>query len=139
MAERSFGSKLEYKASGAGSYSTVSNATSIGFPAPEIDEIEVTNHDSVGGYREFLPGLKDGGTVDFEGVVSSDSVVSGLQNAFDATVVYNWRITTRSGATWTFDGYMASFGEGDAEIDSARTYAGSIRVSGKPTFTAASS
>ena len=139
MAERSFGSKLEYKASGAGSYSTVSNATKIGFPAPEIDEIEVTNHDSVGGYREFLPGLKDGGTVDFEGIVSSDAVVTGLQNAFDATVVYNWKITTRSGAVWTFDGYMASFGEGEAEIDSARTYAGSIRVSGKPTFAAASS
>lgn len=139
MAERSFGSKLEYKASGGGSYTTVSNATSIGFPAPEIDEIEVTNHDSVGGYREFLPGLKDGGTVDFEGIVSSDSVVTGLQNAFDGTVVYNWKITTRSGAVWTFDGYMASFGEGAAEIDSARTYTGSIRVSGKPTFTAASS
>ena len=139
MAERSFGSKLEYKASGAGSFTTVSNATSIGFPAPEIDEIEVTNHDSVGGYREFLPGLKDGGTVDFEGVVSSDAVVTGLQSAFDATVVYNWKITTRSGAVWTFNGYMASFGEGEAEIDSARTYTGSIRVSGKPTFAAASS
>ena len=138
MAERSFGSKLEYSTSG-GAYTTVSNATSIGFPAPEIDEIEVTNHDSVGGYREFLPGLKDGGTVDFEGIVSDDSVVTGLQNAFDATVVYNWKITTRSGAVWTFDGYMASFGEGNAEIDSARTYAGSIRVSGKPTFAAGSS
>ena len=138
MAERSFGSKLEYSTSG-GAWTTVSNATSIGFPAPEIDEIEVTNHDSVGGYREFLPGLKDGGTVDFEGVVADDSVVSGLQSAFDATTVYSWKITTRSGATWTFDGYMASFGEGDADIDSARTYAGSIRVSGKPTFTAASS
>ena len=42
MAERSFGSKLEYATTGSSTYTTVSNATSIGFPAPEIDEIEVT-------------------------------------------------------------------------------------------------
>lgn len=136
MAERSFGSKLEYSDDGI-TFTAVSAATSIGFPAPEIDEIEVTNHDSAGGYREFLPGLKDGGTVDFEGIVADDAVVAGLQTAFDEVKVKTWRITTRSGATWVFDGYMASFGEGDAEIDSARTYAGSIRVSGAPTFTPA--
>ena len=94
MAERSFGSKLEYSATGSSPYTTVSNATSIGFPAPEIDEIEITNHDSTGGYREFLPGLKDGGTVDFEGIVADDSVVSGLQAAFDATVVYSYSSLT---------------------------------------------
>lgn len=137
MAERSFGSTLEYSTDSGTTWTSVSNATKIGFPAPEIDEIETTNHDSTGGYREFLPGLKDGGTIDFEGVVASDTVVSGLQSAFDTTAVVGWRITTRSGAEWEFDGYMASFGEGDAEIDSARTYTGSIRVSGAPTFTAA--
>lgn len=142
-AQRSFGTKLSYSSDSGSTFTAVSGATKIGFPAPEIDEIEVTNHDSTGGYREFLAGLKDAGSVDFEGEITAETVVSGLTTLFNANTVVSWKIEIpqqtgqTAGATWTFDAYLSKFGEGDAEIDSARTYTGTLRVTGQPTYTAA--
>ena len=39
----------------------------ISGPNLSSDDVEVTNHDSQGGYREYIAGLKDGGSISISG------------------------------------------------------------------------
>jgi hypothetical protein len=44
----------------------VAEVLTISGPNISAEEIEVTNFDSPNGFKEYISGLKDGGTVDFE-------------------------------------------------------------------------
>jgi predicted secreted protein len=46
-----------------GGWSTIAEVNSITGPGMTRDFIDVTSLDSVGGYREFIAGFRDGGTV----------------------------------------------------------------------------
>ena len=44
-------------------YTAVAEILSISGPEVSVEEIEVTSLGSTGGYKEYVSGLKDGGTV----------------------------------------------------------------------------
>lgn len=50
---------------GAGNWVTIAEVTTISGPGKTKEVIDVTSLDSTGGYREFITGFKDGGTVTF--------------------------------------------------------------------------
>ena len=55
--------------------------------------MDVTDHDSPDGYKEYIPGLKDGGEVSIEGhLIPTDDTQKGLLSAVDIDVPEPWTI-----------------------------------------------
>ncbi len=56
-----FGSTLKWNGT------ALAELTNISGPNISVDTVEVTSHDSTSAFREFVPGLRDGGEVAVEG------------------------------------------------------------------------
>lgn len=143
--QKSMGTKL-YRNTGTSAvpvWAQVAHLTSIGEIGAETDEIDVTDLDSPNGFKEFIAGAKDAGTVDISGNVVAGSVgddaVADLYSLYSAGDVVEWKVEFPSKSatkpTWEFDAYVSSFKEGESTTDSLRTFSGSLRVSGLPVFT----
>lgn len=104
---------------------------------PELsrDDMDVTDHDSPGGFREFIPGLKQGGEVPVEGhLIPTDNTQKGLLVAVDIDVPEEWTIKfpTVPELCIRFMGYVKSFKVGPAPVDGKMTFNATIKVTGKP-------
>lgn len=140
----SFGTSLKMDPAGGTVYVAVGQVKDIGGPSVTRGDVDVTDHDSADGYREFIPGLADGGVVSFP--IGWDSqnpkhlqgVGTGLLGDMEQTcTLAAWEVTLTQcagTAVWTFDGYVNGFAmtsavEGEQLADVA------VKVSGKPTLT----
>lgn len=56
-----YGATVERSQDGT-TYTEIPEALGIAIPQVEKDWVDVTSLDSAGGYKEYIPGLKDGGT-----------------------------------------------------------------------------
>lgn len=136
-AEKSLGTTLTKTKSGTESVDLViADLVSIGEIGLESDEIDVTTLDSTGGYKEFIAGFKDAGEVSLEGIIKSEDAMETMLALGEAQSLEEWTIETASGSTWVFDGFVKSFKESEASVDGVRGFSASIRVSGKPVYTA---
>lgn len=133
-AEKSIGTVLAKTSSPT---MTIADLTMIGEVGVESDERDVTTLDSTGGYKEFIAGFKDAGEVSLEGIVKSETNMEDLLALADDQSVESWSITFPSGSVWAFDGFVKSFKEGESTVEGVRTFKGSIRISGAPTYTPA--
>lgn len=122
---------------GAG-YITLAYLTEIGEFKPERDDVEVTNHQSTLGFKEFRPGLIDPGSLDFTGVWDAeatqtpffDDIVAGVTTSN----VYTYRIVLPRGlGTFTCSAYLKAFGINPA-IDGRIEFSGSLKWTGQATF-----
>lgn len=110
-------------------------------PSMTKDQVEATHTDSANGFREYIPGLKDGG--EFTAVfnflpnnATQDNTAGGLLNDFlSVDTVGNWRITFPGSPvmTWTFAGTVTGY-EPVTPIDDRMTLQVTWRVSGPPTI-----
>lgn len=119
-----------------GAYVKIPHLVNINTPEIAADEHEVTDHDSSGGYKEFIQGLKDGGIVTFEfNFHPADSTHIQLFTDMTAGTGLFWRIILASSPVLTsqFPGFVKSFSL-PQPIGVAKL-TGSIRVSGEPTLT----
>lgn len=116
---------------------TIADLTSIGEIGVESDEIDVTTLDSTGGYKEFIAGFKDSGEVAISGIIKTETAFDAMVLLADSQALEAWTITFTSGSKWTFSGFVKSFKEGESTVEGVRNFTGSIRISGKPTFTKA--
>src|SRR6478609_7329112 len=91
-AMRSFGTTLSIATA------LVGGLTNIGAPSVDINQIDSTAHDTVGGYKTFIPGLRDGGTLTASGHFSPEDVGQAAIIAAEGTVVA-WVITYTDGST----------------------------------------
>ena len=87
VARKAFGTKLkrgeEY----------VARLTNLTPPELSRDDIDVTDHDSPDGFREFVPGLKQAGEVALEGnLIPTDNTQTGLLAAVDIDEPEPWTI-----------------------------------------------
>lgn len=129
MATRALGTTLAIGAT------TVGGLTSISGVEISADTIDVTTLDSTDGYREFIGGFIDGGEVSADGYLSDVGteeetlvgLVGGAEQSCD--------ITFSNGAKWAFDGVVTGFST-SADLEDAIGFSITIKVSGKPTFTA---
>ena len=139
MATKSLGTTLTKKKSGSESTDLViSGLTSIGEVGVESDEIDVTTLSSTGGFKEFIAGFKDAGEVSLAGYISDEKQVEALLTLASSQSIEKWTITTPNGATWKFDAFVKSFKESEATIDGVRGFSASLRISGEPVYTEAS-
>jgi hypothetical protein len=119
----------------------IAGLRSIEGPQEEKDLVDVTDHDS-GGAREYVPGLRDGGTLDLE--LLTESTDPGQQDLYanyalgNSIVPATFEISvpadaalTGSAFTITFDGFATSRSRSMPYDDVAsETY--SLKVTGDP-------
>ena len=126
-AQAGFGTILKY---GAGT--VIGELTNIGGPNQSADAIEVTNHQSPDGFREFIGGLKDGGEVTFEGnFLGGDAGQVAIGASFISGAVESFVIVFPNGYTWTFSGIVTAR-EVSPPMDDKLPFSGTIKISGKP-------
>lgn len=140
-AVHAFGSLLKKGDGGSPeTFTTVAEILTLPFPKLSHETIEVTNHSSTEGWREFIPGLKDGGefSVDINylptdathnnttGLLYNLSVTNGKAN-------YQIVMSNALATTWTFAALVTGF-EADASIDGQLKATVTFKLTGKPTL-----
>ncbi len=133
MATRALGTTLEIGSTPV----VVGGLTSISGISLSADTIDVTTLDSIGGYREFIGGFKDGGEVSIEGYFDNTAGEgqAEIYTAFEsgAETAFVIKFPAALDAKWTFNGVVVGF-ETSADLEDPVGFSGTIKVSGKPTL-----
>lgn len=120
-----------------GSYSTVAFVRDVSGPNLSLDSIEVTTHASTGGWREFIPGLLDGGEVSLDLFIDLGEATqgnsTGILSEITGRTVEGFRITWPDSTTATFNALVTSWQPG-AVVDGALTGSVTLKVTGAVTF-----
>ncbi len=142
--ESSFGATLSADYAAGSTYVAVAQIRSIKPPKVENEEIDVTTHDSSGGFRNFIGvPIKDAGEVELEivwdpALATHKNAAGGLLYAAmqNPPTVAAWKIVLpdAAGTIWTFPGFVKTFEPGDLTVDNEMTAKVVIRVSGAPTL-----
>jgi predicted secreted protein len=109
-------------------------------PSMVRDQVEATHTDSPDGFREYIPGLKDGGefsaTVNFipSDPTQGNNTGGALNDFINETTARNWRITFPGtpAVTWTFKATITGY-EVTAPLDDRMTLQLTFKVAGAPT------
>lgn len=105
---------------------------SIEGPAMEREELDVTAHDSPDGFREFIPGIADGGEVTLEvRFVPGNSTHQDVLKDFEQGNTENYELEFPDETTWSFDAFPTSF-EPSAEFEENLQASITLKVTGKP-------
>lgn len=116
---------------------SIAELTSIGGLELSADTIESTTLESVGGWREFVQGLKDGGEVSFSGFFNPADTngQKALYDAFVSGVLLAFAILFPStmGAEWDFNAIVTGITTG-AEMEDGISFEGTLKVSGQPSL-----
>ncbi len=122
----------------ADSSGNIGNIDSIGDLSITADEIEDTVY-GTGGYKTFVQGLKDGGTVDLTlNYLSTDTSHNRLVTAFNAGTSEMYTVTFPDSSTFTFTAFVAGIGIAVPKDEKVqRTF--TLRIDGKtaPAFSEA--
>ena len=90
----------------------VASLDSIGGVEISVDPVEVTTHDSLDAYKEYIAGLLDAGEVALSGFYNNEDatgqiamVADAAARAIKAAVI---TFPTATGTTWSFNGLITS-------------------------------
>ncbi|HSW64947.1 MAG TPA: phage tail tube protein [Dissulfurispiraceae bacterium] len=128
------GTLLAVSADGGTVWTSIARIETIGeFGIGEVDDVEVTTHDTAGGFKTFIAGLADGGEVEFSGVWIADATqrsLSGLRG-----LLRDWRVTLPGGlGIWRSQGYVKTLTINPQREDRIE-FSVTIKLSGAPTLT----
>lgn len=127
-ATRSLGTVLQKT---SGTPLTIPNLTSIGEFGIENSEIDVTDLDSSGNFKEYLAGFKEPGELPLAGIVKNDTFLEALYALVNSQETVYWKLTTADGAAYWFQAYVKSAKEGEATPEGVRTWTGALRLTGE--------
>lgn len=116
-------------------YDAMGEITGIKPPKLSQDAVDATHNQSTGKFREFIPGLRDGGEVSFDfNFIPGGTTKTKLLAAFMAGVK-SCKITfPDSPATeWIFDAILTGL-EFDDPLDDKLTGSATLKVTGQPSF-----
>ena len=122
-------------------FTTIAEVRSISGPTLTTDILDVTNHDSQGGVREFKAGLIDPGELTFDIAFqpgeATHGAISGLQADQLNRTVRNFKLVfpTGVGVTWAFQGIVTGLPV-TFPIDEVITASVTIKITGLPDFDA---
>lgn len=120
-------------------YVTIGKINSLSGPGIARDAVEVTHMQSPNGYREFIPGLKDGGEVTAEiNFLPADAGLTTLLAQLDDSQLSACKITlpTTPAYEWSFDAIVTGLPV-EIPMDDKMTMEVTLKVSGKPTLATA--
>jgi predicted secreted protein len=99
------------------------------------DSVEMTSHDSTDRYREYIQGLRRGGTFDIEGnSLPTDTGQAEITTQFNADAAVSAVITFPNDSNWTADVIVTSYKPADAPVDGALRFTATFQVTGKPVW-----
>jgi hypothetical protein len=116
---------------------TIAELKSIGLPELTLETVDVTNHQSASGAREFVGTLINGGDVAISGnFIKGDSNGQiGLKADLLAKTVQAFVITFPDATTtWTFSALVTKFKVDDATIEGEIPFSATFKVTGLPTL-----
>lgn len=135
-----FGIQIAWDPAGGSSYATIGQILDVAGPNLQRSTIDVTTHDSVDAWMEFLKSLKDGGEVTFSIVwdpaLGTHDAATGLASDFDEDSINpNFQITfpDTGNTVWTFPGAVTNFNP-TAPVADRLSADVTIKVMGKPTL-----
>lgn len=113
----------------------IAELTEIGELSVEVDDIEVTNYDSDVGYKEYIPGMYDGGELTITGNLTSDDAQAGLESDYQAGTLQDFifAFPNSLNSSWEFSAYVKNYGT-NQPIDDALKFNATLKISGKPTL-----
>jgi len=121
-------------------WTTMGEVTNITPPEMSRDSVDATHEQSPNGWREFIPGLKDGGEVSLElnyvpGNASTLALMAEL-NLSGQSATKPRRILFTDGSFLEFDAFLTNFGP-EAPIDDKMAASVTFKVTGRPLLTQA--
>lgn len=136
MAIQGKGTTMKFTPDG-GTAVSIGKLTKVGEIAPEAEEVDVTTLDSTGGYREYMQGWRDAGTIAVNGFFDSGNAgQTALRTAFDNGKAGAFEVSFADGSKAAFSAFVKKYAIGAAEVDGAVGFLAQLRVSGAVTFTA---
>lgn len=125
-----FGTTIKYAAG-----TLVGKLNSIGGFKLKAETLDVTNHDSADGYKEFIAGLKDGGEFPMEGnFIQNNAGQLALMASFGTGAVESFIVTFPDTSTWTFSAIVNGIEVGKADLKDQLSFAATLKITGKPVF-----
>lgn len=117
----------------SGTYTNVAEIKNIEGPSSTRETVDTTSLDTVGGYRTFITGFRDGGTVTLSMNFTSAGYALLLAD-FESNTMNKYKITLMDNSTIEFSGMITDMPltiPEDVVLVNV-----TIKVSGRPTFTA---
>jgi predicted secreted protein len=111
----------------------LAEVNSITGPGMSRETIDVTSLSSTGGYREKIPGLRDGGTISLSLNFRKDTY-GVLKTDFESDNRQDYKIELPSGDTFLFSGLVTEIPL-TIPIDDKITVDATFEISGAVTFT----
>lgn len=116
-------------------FTAIGSVTNVSGPEIERETYDVTAHDSVDGWREFIGGLKDGGEVSIE-LNYDPRIHDTLVEDFEDTEPRDYKMVFPGGmGTWELKLILTGFSQ-EAPVDDKLSAELTFKVSGKPNITA---
>ncbi len=116
---------------------SIGGITDVSIPEVEVTDIDTTTHDTAGGYRTFVGGLKDGGVLTISGLYDIENAGQAYLRNKDnqggepvaCTVVFS------DGSEAEFEAVVKGYGVTNP-LDENVTFSASLRISGPVDYTA---
>ena len=135
-----YGATVEWGTNGS-TWDAIAECKGIAVPTVEIEYLDATHLESTGGYREYIPGLKDAGSITIPCGYSTEAYALAEGYMTNGTLVYfQTTMPTETGQTtgdiFEFTGYVVPQLETN-EVGAIISMNLVIRTSGAPTYTEA--
>lgn len=135
------GTLFQRSTDGGTTFNTIPEVARVNAPDVKTDLQDVTTHDSPGGFREYLPGLKDGDQVSAEMFfVFANTIHVGIRTDAYAATKRFYREVFPGGSgpdedTVKYEAYVTGFPP-QADIGNPLRVTGSFKVTGMPVWAA---
>ncbi len=116
--------------------SPIAELNNIGDIELSQEFIDVTTHDSTGGYREFIAAkIREAGEVALEGnfLATDTEGQIGLKSDLESGAIQNFVITFPEGTTWAFTAVVYRFSI-SSPLEKQMGFAATLKIAGKPTL-----
>jgi predicted secreted protein len=112
----------------------IGGLTDVSLPGVDVSIIDVTSHDSSGGYREFVSGLKDAGNIELTGKYDYSNVGQAyLRNNPGASAAFV--VTFSDGTKASFTALVGGYTAGNP-LDDSVEFTCSSKITGAITWAA---
>ena len=134
-----YGSKIKLGDGGTPEvFAEIAEVMDISPPQLSRDSIEVTNQQSTNGWREKIPGWRDGSEVTYNCNWLPDNTthdeITGMLSTFNDDELHNWQILLPDGTTTiSFAGFLTAF-EPDLPFEEQGQLSLTLTVSGQVTI-----
>lgn len=132
-----FGSQLQVETNTPGVFETIASLSEIGELGGDVDDVDITTHDTAQPVREYIRGLAEPGEMSFTGVWTADDTQFDLHAKVFAGLIdnENYRLILPDGrGVAEFSGYVGGF-KLNPQMEDRIEFTGRIKMSGPWTVT----